>query len=93
VEEAEVSVGYASSGAGVSYSYRVRPAAIELEIEGDARDVACHLLLPGGANVRSARVNGRDCEFTLTRIGASRYADFSFPMPENGGARVSVGFR
>jgi hypothetical protein len=93
VEEAEVSVGYAASGAGVAYSFRARPTGIEMAIEGDARDVACHLLLPEGADVRSARVNARDREFTLTRIGPSRYVDFDFLMPETGRAQVSVPFR
>ena len=93
VEEADVSVGYASSGAGVSYAYRARPTAIEMDIEGDAAMVSCHLLLPTHAHVRYVRVDGRERAFRETTIESSRYVDFTFVMPERGRAQVFLPFR
>jgi hypothetical protein len=93
IEEAEVHVGYAASGAGVSYNFRARPSAIEMDIEGDARIVACHILLPDRADVRYARVDARERVFSHTTTESSRYADFTFVMPANGRAHVFLQFR
>jgi hypothetical protein len=90
VEEAEAQVGYAASGLGVGYAFRLRPDGIDLEIEGDARQVACHALLPAGAEVASVRAGSRELAFGHSSIESSRYVDFSTSADAG---RIRVCFR
>jgi hypothetical protein len=90
VEEAEVSVGYAASASGIRYSFRARPTGIDLEIEGDAREVSCHVLLPAGASVKSVRAENRDVAFNHVSVESSRYVDFLMTM--DGGAQLTLAF-
>jgi hypothetical protein len=90
VEDAEVSVGYAASGHGMGYAFRLRPGGIELDIEGDAREMACRLLLPQGAMVRSVRAGSRDLAFGHESIESSTYANFTTAM--DGGTTITLRF-
>jgi len=90
VEEAEVRVGYESSGSGFGYTYRCRPGGIELGIETTGSDVAFHLLLPPGAIPRSVAVDGTETAFRSCRVRESGYLDFSSRV--SGAAVVEVSF-
>ena len=57
---AEVSVGYAASGAAVSYRYRRRGARITLDVEAAGAQVQWHVLLPARHRAVKARCAG--CE-------------------------------
>ncbi len=63
IDSADVSVGYAASGASVRYRYRRDGSRITLEIEAAGADVQWHVLLPAGHRaaarpVRRARDGG-----------------------------------
>ena len=76
VSEAEVSVGYAASGRGVGYSFRHRAGRIALEVRTPPADVAFHVLLPSGADVRAVRLDTRDVPFRTSAVESSGYVDF-----------------
>ena len=82
IEDAEASVGYAASGCGLDYVFRLTPGGIALHVEGDARAVAWHVLLPAGAAVKSVRAHGLDVPFSQVTIQTSPYVDFSVVVPE-----------
>lgn len=88
IDEAEVSVGYAASGTGVSYRFTSRAGALRLEVDGDARDVRCHVLLPDGARVSAVRLGRSGLPFSEARVESSAYADFASPM--HGSAEFTI---
>jgi len=90
VEDAEVSVGYKSSGVCFGYSYHCRPDGIELEIESPVSDVTFHVLLPPGTTPRSVTVDGTEEAFETGRIRESGYLDFTSSI--SGQTRVEVRF-
>ena len=88
VTDAEVSVGYAASGAGVSYTYRQDASTVTLDIRHPEGDVACHVMLPPGARATGAAVDGRPVPFTSVRVEASGYVDLSLRVA--GASRVGI---
>jgi len=75
VDEAEVSVGYAASGAFVSYRYTRAPRRVTIDVEtADAR-VEWHVLLPPGHRAVQARCDGRGTEVSTVHVESSPYAD------------------
>jgi hypothetical protein len=75
LSSAEVSVGYAASGACLEYAYRERTDGISLDIETVHTAAQIHLLLPEGAQIASVSNNGDAMEFTESSVENSRYAD------------------
>ncbi len=59
-DEAEVSIGYAASGARIGYRYERRRGTIRLDVEAPASEVAVHLLLPDGARAERVRCGTRE---------------------------------
>jgi hypothetical protein len=90
IGDAEARVGYAASGSGIGYAVRSRPGGIDLEIEGDARDVACRVLLPAGASVRRVRAGHVELEFDHRLVESSRYARFRLTMDR--GTQITLEF-
>jgi hypothetical protein len=88
VTEADVSVGYAASGAGVSYAYLQEGARLTLDIRHPGGEVACHVLLPPGLRATGVRVDGRAMSHTDVQVEASRYVDV--PMHVAGASRLEI---
>jgi hypothetical protein len=77
VGAAEVSVGYAASGASVKYRYRRAGDRIHLDVQCARAQMRWHVLLPAGHRAVTARCDGRDVAVESARIEASPYADGS----------------
>jgi hypothetical protein len=90
VQEAEVSLRYASSLAGFSYAYRQGPEGVSMEVECPESQVEVHLLLPPEARVTSVRVSGVSVPFQHRYVGESPYLDFAATM--NGATRLDIRF-
>jgi hypothetical protein len=89
VEEAEVRLSYAASGAHFGYHYRRHSDRIELELAGRTPTrIAAHLLLPKGTRARSVERDGRELEARSSGVEESRYADAWFEF--EGGCRLTV---
>ncbi|MEW6510958.1 MAG: hypothetical protein AB1428_08385 [Bacteroidota bacterium] len=88
---AEVTVGYAASGAAVSYTYEHDPSTrqIAMTITGPAV-VHLHLLLPEGGLPSKVTANGKSVRFRTIRVEQSRYADAEIRM--KGRAEVVVSY-
>jgi hypothetical protein len=88
IERAEVSVGYAASGAAVAYRYRREGARVALEIEAADSRVDWHVLLPAGHRAARARLDGRQAELRNAVVESSPYADGSCRV--EGRARIEI---
>jgi hypothetical protein len=77
VERAEVSVGYAASGASLSYRYERGPDRITLDVETAGAQVKWHVLLPAACRAAGARCDGRQAPVHTVRVESSPYADGS----------------
>jgi glycogen debranching enzyme len=75
LDEAEVRVGYAASGAGVGYALRLHPGSVSIEFRGEDTDVRLHCLLPQGTVAAGVRVDGESVPFANQMIEESRYVD------------------
>jgi len=76
VEEAEVTIGYASSGRGIRYQVRERADKVLLSAGAGGSDIHFHVLLPRGARARSVRRGGQGLEFRTVTVEESTYVDF-----------------
>jgi hypothetical protein len=90
VAEADVSVGYEASQAGVSYKYRRRGGLITIDARTRAADVEWHVLLPPGHRATAARCDGRAIPVETATVVASPYADCACRV--EGAARVEIEF-
>jgi hypothetical protein len=77
VERAEVSVGYAASGASLSYRYERGPDRITLDVQTAGAQVKWHVLLPAACRAAGARCDGRQAPVHTVRVESSPYADGS----------------
>jgi hypothetical protein len=77
IDSADVSVGYAASGASVRYGYRRVGGRISLDIEAAGADVQWHVLLPAGHRASRARCDGRETAVDTGQVESSPYADGS----------------
>jgi hypothetical protein len=90
VEEAEVKVGYAASGASIEYAFARGPGGIRIDATADRADVAFHVLLPEGTEAAGVRVDGAEVPFENRRVERSPYVDFETKVA--GTAGVDIGF-
>lgn len=93
VNDADVSVGYAASGAGIGYTYRRRRGVITIDLStqgGGTVGVEWHVLLPPGGRTVTARCGGKPVPVTTALIEGSPYADFVSSV--EGTARVDIRF-
>ncbi|HOQ59838.1 MAG TPA: hypothetical protein PKZ08_04390 [Vicinamibacterales bacterium] len=91
VNDAEVGVGYAASGAGLEYQYRRRPGLITIDVrkpDGDSADVDWRVLLPHGCRNVAARCDGRSLPVATLQVEASLYAAFASRL--NGETHVEL---
>ncbi|MFO7693574.1 MAG: hypothetical protein R6V57_10860 [Vicinamibacterales bacterium] len=77
IDSADVSVGYAASGASVRYKYRRLGDRITLEIDAAGAEVRWHVLLPAGHRAVRARCGGREAAVDNAQVESSAYADGS----------------
>jgi hypothetical protein len=75
VDAAEVSVGYAASGASVQYRYRRGGLRITLDVESAGAQLRWHVLLPARHRAVRARCDDRDVAVENVQIESSPYAD------------------
>jgi hypothetical protein len=75
VDAADVSVGYAASGASVSYRYGRGPRRMTLEIHAAGAEVEWHVLLPASHRATRARCDGREVPVHNVKVESSPYAD------------------
>jgi hypothetical protein len=88
VDEAEARVGYASSGAGVGYTYESSPGVVRMTVTAPDSEVDFHLLLPPGTTPSRVSVEGTDTPFAVEEVRESRYLDFRSSV--SGTAEVAV---
>jgi len=88
VTRAEVSVGYAASGASVAYRYDRIGTRISLDVETAGAQLDWHVLLPAGCRATAARFDGRDTAVANVPIESSPYADGSCRV--QGAARIEI---
>jgi hypothetical protein len=77
VEEAEVRLEYAASGAAFGYAYRAGSGSLMMTVEAPGSDLGFHLMLPPGAAPKAVKVGEADTPFRISDVRASRYLDFS----------------
>ena len=90
VDEAEVSVGYAASGASVEYRYRRRQDRVDARGERPpARTCSWHVLLPAGHRRGGGSLRRRErSPVEHVRVESSPYADGSCRV--QGVARIEI---
>jgi hypothetical protein len=77
VEEVEVRLEYAASGAAFGYKYQVGGGNLVMRMEAPGSEVSFHLMLPPEAAPRAVKVGEADTAFRNSDIRESRYLDFS----------------
>ena len=88
VTEADVSVGYAASGAGLSYRYRRKERLVMIDARSGGADTAWHVLLPRGSRALAARCGGRPIPVGTSVVESSPYADVACRLEET--ARIEI---
>jgi len=88
VDAADVSVGYAASGASVSYRYGRGPRRLTLEIHAAGAEVEWHVLLPASHRATQARCDGREVPVHNVHVESSPYADGACRV--EGQARIEI---
>jgi hypothetical protein len=90
IKNVELSAGYASSEAGVGYTFNHDEAQRRVEISIDGRStVDLHLLLPPGCRGTRIRLNGRTLAHRNVRVGDSPYVDASFVVRGKASLQIS----
>ena len=88
LDEAEVQVGYAASGAKLGYGILHRKGRLRLSAWADRSEVDFHVLLPEATAAATVRVNGNEVPFTNLKVEESRYTDFAAKI--EGGAEIEI---
>jgi hypothetical protein len=88
VADAEVTVGYAASGASVAYRYERGPRHITFDVETAGAQVEWHVLLPAGHRPAQARCDGREVAVHAVQVESSPYADGACQV--QGQARIEI---
>jgi len=73
--DAEVSVGYAASGASVRYRYGRDRNRVSLDVNAAGANIEWHVLLPAGHRAAQARCDGREVAVHTVHVESSPYAD------------------
>jgi hypothetical protein len=88
VEEAEIRLEYAASGAAFGYAYRAGSESMTMTVQTPGSEVSFHLMLPPGATPKKVKVGEADTPFRISDVRESRYLDFIAAV--NGEAEVRV---
>jgi len=91
VAEADVSVGYAMSGASVAYEYRWRDTTIVIDVRSAAAQVDWHVLLPAGYRATAVRRDGQSMPFENVMVKNSPYADASCRVEGSTHLEIEIG--
>jgi hypothetical protein len=83
ISEAEVSIAYEASGAGIGYLYRILDDRLRVEVDCEKSDLDFHILLPETRSARSITVNGKETEFRPCLIENKDYVDFGLKAVRN----------
>lgn len=83
-----VCTAYETSGAYFVYEYSVSDSDVTIATEGSGKKCRFHVLMPRDKKTESVRANGRNVEFTVSRIIDSTYIDFQAEV----GAKVEIIF-
>ena len=90
ISEADVEVGYDSSGARLRYNYHLDGEFLTLAVETSRADVNFHLLLPDEKTVTNVTIDGKIVNFELQTIEKSRYVDFEMTIREKASIRIHL---
>lgn len=66
-------ISYGPSGKSVSYSYQRKNKEISMNIDGDAKELVCRILLPKGVESAKAMLNGKSVSSSIEQIKDSHY--------------------
>lgn len=88
IEEADVRLSYAHSGASIGYRFMFKGDLILLEAQGQHSDIDFHVLLPAESVAKAVQLNGKEIKSINTRIERSRYVDFRIKVEKE--ARISI---
>jgi hypothetical protein len=90
VEEAEVRLEYAASGAAFGYAYRAGSGSLMMTVEAPGSDLGFHLMLPPGVAPKAVKVGEADTPFRISDVRESRYLDFSAVVRGEAEVRVEL---
>ena len=91
VEEVEIRLEYAASGAAFGYEYRAGRGNLMMTLEcTPGGDVTVHLMLPPGAAPKAVKVGESDTAFRISDVRESRYLDFSAVVRGEAEVRVEL---
>ena len=76
VNEAEVRMCYANSGAEVGYSYKIKADCLYFDVECQRSELDFHVLLPKRTAAKIVLVDGAEIEFESSQVENSLYIDF-----------------
>ncbi len=76
VNEAEVRMCYANSGAEVGYSYKIKADCLYFDVECQRSELDFHFLLPKRSTAKIVLVDGAEIEFESSQVENSLYVDF-----------------
>jgi hypothetical protein len=84
VDSVNVTIQFAASKGYVAYQYHNYPAekVMKIRITGSGNELNSHILLPQNCSgVTSLFIDGKQTDFSLSRIENSIYADFKLTLP------------
>lgn len=76
VDQAEVQVEYAASGASLGYEYSQQTDKLVLKVFSEQSDIQFHVLLPKNIRVHTIIQAGKTLRHQTCQVGSSRYCDF-----------------
>lgn len=89
IKQANVSVVYGPSDAGIQYTYAQHPESLSLSITGESH-IDLHILLPESQQVSSVTHNGQPLDFKHDTVENSRYVDASFDCQSTANIEIAL---
>ncbi|MFC2156388.1 hypothetical protein ACFLT9_00995 [Acidobacteriota bacterium] len=88
IYKAEVCIQYASSSAGVEYTFDFTKDKISLDLRSSGSDVRFHVLLPGGAAAKDVKIDKGNVPFDCVKVEQSPYVDFRANIEGKAGVEI-----
>jgi hypothetical protein len=90
VKEAEVRIGYESSGADISYTICCEKDRIHMGIQTSGADCRFHILLPEKLLAKSVSINGKNAAFMNTKVRNTNYVDFEHRIEDKASLSIHL---
>ena len=93
VDQADVQVGYRSSGAVFGYAFQHKGGHVLLDVQSPGSKVEFHVLLPKNSEADSVSIEGKNVKFTNLRKGNSSYVDFASDIEKEAAVKIRLAQR